>query len=229
MTIQQNVKQILYELPDGVQLVAAAKTRTPEEILEAVETGVKIIGENYVQEAEKAYAVVGNAAEWHFIGHLQKNKVKKAVGIFDMIETVDSAELAREIDKRCAQIGKIMPVLIEVNSGREEQKSGVFPEDTEALAREISAFPNLKVMGLMTMGPLTGDPENARPYFETTRKIFEQMKRLNLPEIEMRHLSMGMTHSYKVALEESANMIRIGTGIFGERDYEKALPPEGSE
>ncbi len=224
MDIQQNVRQILSELPDGVRLVAAAKTRTPAEILEAVTAGVKIIGENYVQEAARAYEVVGGKAEWHFIGHLQKNKVKKAVGIFDMIETVDSVELAREIDKRCAQIGKTMPVLIEVNSGREAQKSGVFPEATEALAREMAAFPNLRVMGLMTMGPLAGDPENSRPYFVATREIFEQIKRLNLPGIEMKYLSMGMTNSYKVALEEGTNMVRIGTRLFGERDYEKTAP-----
>ena len=224
MDIKQNVRQILSELPDGVRLVAAAKTRTPAEILEAVTAGVKIIGQNYVQEAARAYEMVGGKAEWHFIGHLQKNKVKKAVGIFDMIETVDSVELAREIDKRCAQIGKTMPVLIEVNSGREAQKSGVFPEATEALAREMAAFPNLRVMGLMTMGPLAGDPENSRPYFVATREIFEQIKRLNLPGIEMKYLSMGMTNSYKVALEEGTNMVRIGTRLFGERDYEKTAP-----
>ena len=151
--IKQNVARILSELPDGVQLVAAVKTRAPEEILEAIECGVKILGENYVQEAERAYEIIGNKAEWHFIGHLQKNKVKKAVKLFDMIETVDSLELAREIDKRCAQIGKVMPVLVEVNSGREEQKSGVFPEKTEQLVRDISNLNSIRVMGLMTMGP----------------------------------------------------------------------------
>jgi pyridoxal phosphate enzyme (YggS family) len=224
MGIKQNVRQILSELPDGARLVAAAKTRTPAEILEAVEAGIKIIGENYVQEAERAYEVVGRKAEWHFIGHLQKNKVKKAVGIFDMIETVDSFKLAREIDKRCDQTGKTMPVLIEVNSGREAQKAGVFPEATEALVREIAALPNIRVMGLMTMGPLAGDPENSRPYFAATREIFERIKGLNLPGLEMRYLSMGMTNSYKVALEEGTNMVRIGTRIFGERGYEKTVP-----
>jgi len=217
--IKQNVDQILSELPDGVQLVAAVKTRAPEEILEAVEAGVKILGENYVQEAERAYEVVGNKAEWHFIGHLQKNKVKKAVKLFDMIETVDSPELAREIDRRCAQIGKVMPVLIEINSGREEQKSGVFPEKTEQLVREISGLNNIRVVGLMTMGPRFGNPEDSRPYFVETKKIFERIKKLNLPNIQMRYLSMGMTNSYKIALDEGANMVRIGSKIFGERDY----------
>jgi len=217
--IRQNVTQILSELPNGVQLVAAAKTRQPEEILEAIEAGIKIVGENYVQEAERAYEVVGNQARWHFIGSLQKNKVKKVVRLFDMIETVDSADLAREIDKRCAQIGKVMPVLIEVNSGREKQKSGVLPENAEQLVKEISAFPNIRVTGLMTMGPRFGNPEDSRPYFVETKKIFEKMKKLNLPNVEMEYLSMGMTNSYKIAIEEGANMVRIGTKLFGERDY----------
>ncbi len=216
--IKQNVDQILSELPDGVQLVAAVKTRAPEEILEAVKSGVEILGENYVQEAERAYEVVGNKAKWHFIGHLQKNKVKKAVKIFDMIETVDSLEIAKEIDKRCAQIGKVMPVLVEINSGREEQKSGVFPEKAEQLIRDISGLNNIRVMGFMTMGPRFGNPEDSRPYFVETKKIFERIKKLNLLNIQMRYLSMGMTNSYKVALDEGANIVRIGSKIFGDSD-----------
>lgn len=219
MSIKENVPEILNTLPVGVELVAAAKARTPEDVLEAVQAGVKIIGENYVQEAERAYQLVGNKAKWHFIGHLQSNKVKKAVDIFDMIETVDSMEIAREIDKRCSQAGKVMPVLVELNSGREKQKSGVFPEFTEQLMKEISSLRNIKVMGLMTMGPLSGDPEDSRPYFAETRKIFDRIKRLDLPQIEMKYLSMGMTNSYKIAIEEGANIVRIGTKIFGERDY----------
>ena len=219
--IRQNVAETMAELPEGVQLVAAAKTRSPEEVLGAIESGVKILGENYVQEAEGAYQVVGNRVEWHFIGHLQKNKVKKAVRIFDMIETVDSVEIAREIDKRCAQVGKVMLVLIEVNSGREKQKSGVLPEDVEQLAREISTFPNIKLMGLMTMGPQFGNPEDSRHYFVETKRMFEKIKKLNLSNIEMEYLSMGMTNSYRIAIEEGANIVRIGSKIFGERDYEK--------
>jgi len=218
MTIKQNVSQILSELPEGVQLVAAAKSRKPEEILEAIEAGVKIVGENYVQEAERAYELIGNKAKWHFIGYLQKNKVKKAVKIFDMIETVDSFELAKEIDKRCAQIGKVMSVLIEVNIGREEQKTGVLPENTEQLAKEVSALPNIRLIGLMTMGPLSPDPEDSRPYFVAMKKLFEEMKKLNLPNTEMKYLSMGMTNSYQIAPEEGANIVRIGTKIFGERN-----------
>ena len=217
--IKQNVVQILSELPNGVELVAAAKTRSPGEILQAIEAGIKIVGENYVQEAEPAYEVVGNRAKWHFIGHLQRNKVKKAVKLFDIIETVDSVEIAGEIDKRCAQIGKVMPVLIEINSGREEQKSGVFPEKAEQLVREISSLQNIRVKGLMTMGPRFGSPEDSRPYFVETKKIFEKLKNLNLPDVEMKYLSMGMTNSYKIAIDEGANIVRIGSKIFGERDY----------
>jgi pyridoxal phosphate enzyme (YggS family) len=217
-SIKQNVKQILSELPEGVQLVAAAKTVGPTEILEAVEAGVKIIGENYVQEAEGVYEVVGSRARWHLIGHLQRNKVKKAVQLFDMIETVDSGQIAQEIDKRCAQIGKLMPVLIEINSGHEEQKTGVLPEDAEVLIREISELRNIRVAGLMTMGPRFGNPEDSRHYFTETRRVFDLIKRLNLPHVEMKYLSMGMSNSYKIALEEGANIVRIGSNLFGHRD-----------
>jgi len=218
--IRQNVATILSELPEGVELVAAAKTRTPEEILEAVEAGVKIIGENYVQEAVRAYEVVGRKAKWHFIGTLQRHNVRrKTVEAFDMIETVDSLTIALEIDKRCGQVNKVMPVLIEINSGREEQKSGVFPENSERLVREISTLQNIKVMGLMTMGPRFGNPADSMPYFVETKRVFERIMRLNLPNVEMKYLSMGMTNSYKIAIEEGANIVRIGSKIFGERDY----------
>jgi len=186
--------------------------------VEVVQAGLQIIGENYVKETKKAYKLVGKRAKWHFIGTLQKHNIRRnMLEIFDMIETIDSLEIAREIDRRCAQIGKIMPVLVEVNSGREPQKSGVLPEDTEKLIREISGLRNVKVMGLMTMGPRFGNPEDSRPYFAETRRIFEKLKGLKLPDVEMKYLSMGMTNSYKVALEEGANIIRIGTKIFGER------------
>jgi pyridoxal phosphate enzyme (YggS family) len=217
VTIKQNVRQILRELPDNTILVAAAKTREPCEIQEAIEGGIKIVGENYVQEAETAYKVIGSKAEWHFIGHLQKNKVKKAVEIFDMIETVDSTGIAQEIDKRCTQTSKTMPVLIEVNSGREPQKAGVYPENVEQLITDISTLENIKVMGLMTMGPQSGDPEDSRPYFIETKKAFDRIKKLNIPRVEMKYLSMGMTNSYRIALEEGANIIRLGNKIFGER------------
>jgi len=215
--IRENVQEILAELPPGVELVAAAKSRSAEEILEAIEAGVKIIGQNYIQEAQEAIQVVGRRAKWHFIGHLQKNKAKKAVEIFDMIETVDSFELAYELDKRSQARNAVMPVLIEINSGREPQKSGVLPEDTEALVKKMSALKNVKVRGLMTLGPLFGNPEEARPYFQATRRVYEEIKCLGIPRVEMSCLSMGMTDSYKVAIQEGANVVRIGTKIFGPR------------
>lgn len=220
-SITGNVKKILQELPKGVKLVAAAKTRTVDEINEAVRAGVEIIGENYVQEAEKVFRGVEEKVEWHFIGHLQKNKINKVIRIFDMVETIDSFELAKELDKRCARIGRIMPVLIEVNSGREPQKSGVMPEDVERMAREMSILRNIRILGLMTMGPQVEDPEKLRSYFKITREIFEQIKVVNIPNVEMKYLSMGMSDSYKIAIEEGANIVRIGTKLFGERVYEK--------
>ncbi|MFU8796340.1 MAG: YggS family pyridoxal phosphate-dependent enzyme [Dehalococcoidia bacterium] len=217
--ISDNVARLLAELPQGVQLVAAAKNRQPEEVLEAVEAGITLVGENYVREAKEAYELVGRRAKWHFIGTLQKHNVRRNVlQVFDMIETVDSLEIAGEIDRKCALIGKAMPILIEVNSGREARKSGVLPEDVEPLIRQISGLGNVKAMGLMTMGPYSEDPEDSRPYFVETRKIFEIIKKLALPGVEMMYLSMGMTHSYGVAIEEGANIVRIGTGIFGKRD-----------
>ncbi len=215
--IADNVRAILAELPPGVELVAAAKTRTAAEIIEAVEAGVRIIGENYVQEAESAFAAVGHRVRWHFIGHLQTNKARKAVAVFDLVETVDSFGLAREIDKRSAALGKTTPVLIEVNSGREPQKAGVVPEDVEALVRAIAALPNVRVSGLMTMGPFEGDPEASRPYFQETKRVWDALRAAAMPGVEMRHLSMGMTNSWRIAVEEGATLVRIGTAIFGPR------------
>jgi len=217
--IGENVGKLLSELPEGVELVAAAKGRTPDEVLEAVEAGVSIIGENYVSEAREAYRLVGRRSKWHFIGTLQKHSIRRnVVQVFDMIETVDSLEIASEIDKKCVLIGKTMPVLIEVNSGGESQKSGVLPEAVEPLIRQIGGLGSLKVMGLMTMGPYSADPEDSRPFFVETRRIFDVIKELDIPDVEMRYLSMGMTDSYRVAIEEGANIVRIGTGLFGERD-----------
>jgi pyridoxal phosphate enzyme (YggS family) len=216
-TIAENVRRILGELPEGARLVVAAKGRRPEEIAAALAAGAGIIGENYVQEAERARAAVAGGAEWHLIGHLQKNKTGKAVALFDMIETVDSFELAAEIDRRCAVSGKVMPVLIEVNSSREECKTGALPEDVAALAAQAASLERLRVTGLMTMGPLTDNAADIRRAFAGTRRLFEEIKTRRPPGVEMRYLSMGMTDSYRIALEEGANIVRIGTGIFGER------------
>jgi len=215
--IEENVKAILAGLPPGVLLVAAAKTRTADDIKRAINAGVSIIGENYLQEAEVAYAAIGKEASWHFIGYLQRNKVKKAVRIFDMIETVDSLRLAVKVDKECAKLGKVISVLVEVNSGLESQKTGVFPQKVEGLINKLTSMKNLKVEGLMTMGPRFGEPEKARPYFRETKRLFDKLQ--NLPNVRMRYLSMGMSNTYQIAIEEGANIVRIGTKLFGERDY----------
>ncbi|NQU16742.1 MAG: YggS family pyridoxal phosphate-dependent enzyme [Candidatus Saganbacteria bacterium] len=221
--IQENAKKILSELPDGVKLVAVAKTRTAKQIFDAIAAGVGIIGENYVQEAERAVQGIADRGwgnvKWHFIGHLQTNKVKRAVRIFDMIETVDSFNLAKEIDKQCSKINKVMQILIEINSGKEEQKAGVYPEKAAELIQKISELNNIRIKGIMTMGPFSDDPEVVRPYFIETKKVFDKIKTLNIPEVEMEILSMGMSGSYRVAIEEGATMIRVGTAIFGERNY----------
>jgi pyridoxal phosphate enzyme (YggS family) len=215
--IAENVKAILAELPPGVELVAAAKTRTAAEVLEAVEAGVRTIGENYVQEAAAIFPAIGRRARWHLIGHLQTNKAKRAVEIFDLVETVDSLGLGRELDKRAAAANRAIDVLVEINSGREPQKTGVMPDRAEALVRELAALPRLRVLGLMTMGPFEGDPEDSRPYFVETRRVFEALRSAAIPNAEMRHLSMGMSHSWRVAVQEGANLVRIGTAIFGPR------------
>ena len=218
-TIQDNVRQILSQIPDGVAVVAAAKTRNADEILQAIDGGIRHIGENYLQESRDVIQEIGDKASWHFIGHIQKNKVKYIVPIFDMIETVDSIDLAEMIDKQAAKFGKIMPVLIEINCAEEPQKAGIIPADATALMEKISELKNIRVQGLMTMGPFPDDPEGLRPYFRKTRALFDQLTDKKIENVEMKHLSMGMSDSYLIAIDEGATLVRIGTKIFGERSY----------
>ena len=215
--IEASVIEIRHSLPPGVLLVAAAKTRLPREVRAAIHAGIKIVGYNYIQEAESMYQIIGGEVQWHMIGHLQRNKVKNAVRLFDMIETIDSVQLAEAVNNRCVLEDKVMPVLIEINSGKESNKTGVLPEDVDKLIMQIHDLPNLRVQGLMTMGPRFGNPEDARPYFKATRSAFDRLSRAGIPNVEMRHLSMGMSNSYKIAIEEGANMVRVGTKLFGER------------
>jgi pyridoxal phosphate enzyme (YggS family) len=216
--IEKSVREILQSINQDVILVAASKTRAPEEVQAAIHVGIKAIGYNYLQEAERIYQVIGNQVKWHMIGHLQRNKVKRAVKLFDMIETIDSVQLAQMVDKQCALENKMMPVLIEINSGKELNKTGVLPGVVEDLILSIRDLPNLHIQGLMTMGPRFGNPENARPYYKATKKTFDRLKKLDISNVEMKYLSMGMSNSYKIAIEEGANIIRVGTKLFGERD-----------
>jgi pyridoxal phosphate enzyme (YggS family) len=215
--ISESFRQILHTIPPGVLLLAAAKTRTLEEVEAAIQAGVTDFGYNYVQEALPIIQTIGSRAKWHMIGHLQQNKAKIAAQHFNMIETVDSWHLAQTLDRYCANIQKKMPVLVEVNSGHEASKTGVLPEEVDELVIQMSKLKYLCIEGLMTMGPRFGDPEESRPYFKATRKVFERIAARNFPNITMKFLSMGMSNSYQIAIEEGANIIRIGTKLFGER------------
>lgn len=229
MSISTNYVKIRQEIPKGVTIVLSVKTRTVEQIEEAIDAGVTDIGQNYVQEAGQMYSSLQKKAakvRWHMIGHLQTNKINKALRIFDVIQTVDSLEKAAAIDKRVEKAAKkIVPVYIEINIGNEDSKTGIKPEEhepfeeyIEKLAGDMSALSHLRLEGLMTMGTRFGNPEDVRPYFRRTRKIFERIKGLDLPNVDTKYLSMGMTNSYKVAIEEGSNMVRIGTAIFGKRE-----------
>ena len=216
-SVRQSARHILDNVPSDVIVVAAAKNRTLTEVEAVIQAGITHIGHNYVQEAQLMVPALNGKATWHMIGHIQRNKAKKAVELFDVLETVDSLRLAQVIDRRCAAIGKVIHILVEINSGEEPSKTGVLPKDVDELVSTISDLKHISIQGLMTMGPRFGDPENARPYFQATRQAFERLSKSNIPNIEMRYLSMGMSNSYLVALEEGANVVRIGTKIFGSR------------
>ena len=216
-SVQLSARHILDSFPSYVTVVAAAKGRTLTEVEAVIQAGITHIGHNYVQEAQMMVPALTGKATWHMIGHLQRNKAKKAVELFDVLETVDSLRLAQAIDRRCAAIGKVISILVEINSGEESNKTGVLPKDVDELVAGLVPLEHISIQGLMTMGPRFGDPESARPYFRATRQAFERLSKWNIPNIEMRYLSMGMSNSYLVAIEEGANMVRIGTKIFGSR------------
>ena len=201
--------------PEEIKLVAVTKTATIEQIKEAISAGVKIIGENKVQEAKEKYQILSADIEWHLVGHLQTNKVKYAIEIFDLIHSVDSIKLAKEIDRRSQQFGMITNVLVEVNISGEETKYGIKPEEVELFIKEISEFSRIKIRGLMTIAPIAEDKEEVRPYFRKLRELSKEIKSKNIKNVKMDYLSMGMTEDFEVAIEEGANMIRIGRGIFG--------------
>ncbi len=216
--ITKSVQKILDDLPPYVTLVAAAKTRTLSEVEAAIDAGISHVGYNYIQEALPIMDAIGDRVQWHMIGHLQTNKAKYVAELFDMCQTVDSWHLAQYLDRRCKMAGRVLPVLIEVNSGEESNKTGVLPDNLEQLVLKVSKLKNLKLQGLMTMGPRFGDPEKSRPYFQLTRKAFERIKSLDIANVEMKYLSMGMSNSYRIAIEEGSNFVRIGTKLFGERE-----------
>ncbi|PIE68932.1 MAG: YggS family pyridoxal phosphate-dependent enzyme [Deltaproteobacteria bacterium] len=222
MSITENFQRIREAIPPHVKIVLAAKTRTREEVEEAIKAGARDIGENYVQEGEAMHQCLGPLARhvtWHMIGDLQTNKINKALPVFDMIQTVDSLKKAQAVNLRAQRLNKVMPILLEINIGSERTKSGMPPElpIVEEVVREAAQLSHIAIRGLMTMGPRFGDPEASRPYFRATRTIFDTIKDQHIPHVVMEELSMGMSNAYKVAIDEGATMVRLGTSIFGKR------------
>jgi hypothetical protein len=201
---------------EEIVLLAASKTVEPERILLAARAGIADFGENYVQEARPKIARIGHGVRWHFVGHLQTNKVKQAVALFDIVQTVDSERLAVELERRAHCAGRRLPVLLEVNTSGEETKLGVAPDQALGLAEVVASLPALELRGLMTMGRLGAGPEDARPSFALLRRLFEALRR-QLPAANITWLSMGMSGDFEVAIEEGSNMVRVGTAIFGAR------------
>jgi len=204
----------------SVKLVAVSKIIREEPIRQAVAAGAVALGENKVQEASAKRPLLSELpVEWHLIGSLQKNKANRAAEIFDWIESLDDFELASKLDRACERLNKRMPVLIQVNVGREASKSGIAEEAAADFAGHVSAFKHLEVRGLMTIPPYTEDPEESRPHFVRLREIAERIESQRLAGISMKELSMGMSHDFMVAIAEGATLVRVGTAIFGPRQY----------
>ncbi|UCE19395.1 MAG: YggS family pyridoxal phosphate-dependent enzyme [Gemmatimonadota bacterium] len=227
-SVQENVADVQEKInraaeragrdPADITIVAVAKGVDVERIRQALEAGIPIIGENKVQEALQKVKALGSGAPWHMVGHLQRNKVKEAVRIFSLIQSLDSLRLAEEINSRALTAGTIMDVLVQVNTSQEESKYGLEPQETLDFVKTVSSFKGLSVRGLMTIGAFLPEPEQVRPCFRLLREVQEQIIDARIPNIEMDYLSMGMTSDFEVAVEEGANMLRIGTAIFGPRE-----------
>ena len=227
--ILENIKQVEENIikscekvgrdPKEVTLIAVSKTKPYTAIEEALPSGVLDYGENKVQELTEKYEILPKDIRWHMIGHLQRNKVKYLVGKVELIHSVDSLRLANQIETEFAKKNEIANILIEVNMANEESKFGITSETTEQLVREISKLEHIRIKGLMTIAPYTDNPETNRVYFRNMKKLSVDIKEKNIDNVSMNVLSMGMTGDYQVAIEEGATMVRVGTGIFGERNY----------
>ena len=220
--VEENIKKACEKVGrdvNEVTLIAVSKTTPYTAIEEALPTGVKDYGENKVQELCDKYEILPKDIKWHMIGHLQRNKVKYLVGKASLIHSVDSIRLAEQIEKEYAKADEIANILIEVNMAQEESKFGITSEETEQLVREIAKFPHIRIKGLMTIAPYTDNPESNRVYFRNMKKLSVDIENKNIDNVSMSVLSMGMTGDYQVAVEEGATLVRVGTGIFGERNY----------
>ena len=226
-SVEENIKDIWSRIEkaaektgkskEDIKLVAVTKTVEVERIKEAINCGIQVIGENRVQEAEAKFDHITEEVEKHLVGHLQTNKAKKAVELFDFIQSVDSRRIAQEISRRASQMGKVIEVLVEINTSGEETKFGIDPKGVLSFIKLISDLEGIKIKGLMTIGLFSDNPEDTRPCFKKLKAIFDQMKSESIPNVEMKYLSMGMTSDFEVAIQEGSNMVRIGTGIFGLR------------
>ena len=220
--VEENIKKACEKVGrdvNEVTLIAVSKTKPYTAIEEALPTGVKDYGENKVQELCDKYEILPKDIKWHMIGHLQRNKVKYLVGKASLIHSVDSIRLAEQIEKEYAKADEIANILIEVNMAQEESKFGITSEETEQLVREIAKFPHIRIKGLMTIAPYTDNPESNRVYFRNMKKLSVDIENKNIDNVSMSVLSMGMTGDYQVAVKEGATLVRVGTGIFGERNY----------
>lgn len=204
--------------PAGIKLLAASKSQNAEKILAAIAAGVRLFGENYVQEAKDKREAVKEVVEWHMIGHLQRNKVRAALDLFDLIESLDSVALAKELDKEGKKRGRKIPAFVEVNLAGEESKTGIDKDRLAPLLDEVGNLSHVSVQGLMAVPPFRENPEEVRPYFRALRELQLELSGLKIPNVELKELSMGMTHDYPVAIEEGATIVRIGTAIFGPRE-----------
>lgn len=220
-TVRKRVRKAAMETgrdPSEIRIVAVSKTVPADRIKPAIVEGVTILGENYIQEArEKIPSLSHLSTSWHFIGHLQSNKAKYAVRLFDLIHSVDSLKLAEEIDHQAKRIEKIQDILIQVNVSNEESKSGITLEGASALVRDISRLDNVRIRGLMTMPPFFNEPEKVRPFFRALRKLSTDLTKQNISNVEMSELSMGMSGDFETAIAEGATLVRVGTAIFGAR------------
>lgn len=202
-----------------VLLIAVTKNHDIHAMRQAIDAGVTDIGENRIQEAKEKYETLDRKVTWHLIGHLQTNKAKQAVKIFDLIHSVDSLHLAKALNKAAAGINKVQKVLVQVNLAHEDSKSGIYEDGLEELLHQVDEMDNLQLMGLMCIAPNYENVEDCRPLFANMKKIYDHIKEISWQKANIKYLSMGMTHDYTIAVEEGANVVRVGTGIFGPRQY----------
>lgn len=218
-SISERVADFLKTIPETVTLCGAAKTKSAEEVSESIRAGLSCIGMNYLQELKSLRPIVKEQARWHFIGHLQSKKVKDVCALADLIETIDREKLLLKVQNWAEANKCVYPVLIEVNSAEEEQKSGVMPDETLSFIKNASIYKNVEIRGLMTMGPALADPEELRPYFRKTKALFDSLKSFSQDNLKPEILSMGMSDSFQVAIEEGSTEIRLGSRLYGARDY----------